>query len=49
VGIFVLVHVWLLWITRQMRRESEASLAECRRVEARIAALAAEALGRPRP
>ena len=53
VGLFVVVQlgllVWLGTVGRQMQRESKASLAECRRVEARIAAIAAEALGRERP
>jgi Tfp pilus assembly protein PilE len=51
IGVLVLcaMQVWVGVILRQMRRESEVSLAEMRLGAARIAALAAEVLGRPRP
>lgn len=47
--VFGAVQVWVSVVVRQIQREAEASRAECRRVEAHIAALAAEVLGRPRP
>lgn len=51
VGVLVLcaVQVWVSVIFRQIQREANASLAEMRLGAARIAALAAEVLGRPRP
>lgn len=41
--------VWLIATWPRMRREMEASRAASRRHTARMAALAAEVLGRPRP